>query len=556
MTSLLFFIRQLKPYRLMLIAGIALSLLLAISSIALLSLSGWFITAATFAGLSTITAATFNYFIPAASIRFLALLRILSRYADRVTNHDTTFKILANLRVWFYKKLIPLSPTHLISQRSGNLLNRITHDIDTLDHLYLNVLSPLIITVLITTVITIFIAYYSIILSTIMLAMIIVTLIFVSLITFIFGIKIGRNNQDATARLRTKIIDSIQGFVDLLLFSSYKDRTHLLSKEQIMLTGAQQRFSILKGFAIGATHLLSGITLYLILLLAIPLVYHNQLSAAQFAMIIFLIMVIFEQLLVVPMAALHFGKTQRAAQQLLAITNQKPAVFFPEKSVVTITVAPKIVFKNVSFTYPNCIAPVIKNLNLTIDSGTQFGITGPSGSGKTTLAYLLTRIWNPDMGDIFLNQNSIRDFSEKNLRHTICLVTQHCHIFNASIRDNLTLMQNNISDEKCFYVLEKMDLADMVRKLPDGINTLMGEFGKNFSGGQIRRISIARALLTNASIMIFDEPTTGLESTLVEKIWKNCESDFKNKTIVIITHDDYLLRQLDGVWTPDSQGTS
>src|SRR3990167_9081310 len=161
MSSLWFFIKKLSTYRLQLLISLLLSIALAVSSIALLTLSGWFISAAAFAGLAATTAIAFNYFIPAAVIRLLAFIRILSRYQDRVTSHDFTLKILSTLRVWFYQQLIPLTPAHLLTHRSGDLLNRFVNDVNTLDHLYLNVLSPFFMTIILSAGITLFIGYFS-----------------------------------------------------------------------------------------------------------------------------------------------------------------------------------------------------------------------------------------------------------------------------------------------------------------------------------------------------------------------------------------------------------
>lgn len=542
MKSLLFFINKLSDYRRNLIIGILLSITLAVSSIALLTLSGWFISAAAFAGLTASTVIAFNYFIPASMIRFLAFIRILSRYGDRVVNHDTTFKILRTLRVWFYKTLIPLAPAHLLSHRSGDLLNRITHDIDTLDHLYLNVLSPFCVALFLLITITIFIAHFTTWLAFIIFIMLLLALTLIPLFIFKKSQQIGKSIQEATAQLRIQTIDFLQGFVDLLLFVKKENRLSAINNKTNQLIFAQKKFAYLKGFTIAGMQLFSGITVWLVLVFGIPLVRNHVINGAELAMIVLLVIVVFEQLLSLPFAFLSLGKSKSAADRLLAIAHTKPAVVFPEAS--TLINNTDITFKNVSFSYPNRVIPVLENINLTILAGTHLGITGDSGTGKTTLMQLLARIWDPTHGEITIGDTNLKNFSESELRKTISLVTQHVHIFNTSIRDNITLMQSEFSDEQCYAVLEKVDLADHIFALPDGLNTLMGEFGKNFSGGQIRRISIARALLQNAPILIFDEPSTGLETELMQRIWKNCGNDFKHKTVIVITHDAKLLSEM------------
>ncbi len=544
MKSLLFFIKKLAHYKRELIAGILLSLTLAISSIALLTLSGWFISAAAFAGLTVISASAFNYFIPAAMIRLLAFIRILSRYFGRVINHDFTFNILSSLRVWFYQTLIPLAPAHLLTHRSGDLLNRIVNDIDTLDHLYLNIVSPFFVALFLLIFITLFIAHFTLSIAAIVVMMLFLGLTLISLVTYKKSKKIGKEIQESTAALRTKTIDFLQGFIDLLLFVKKEDRLSGINTQINQLINAQKRLANLKGFTLSALQLLSGMTIGLIVMIGIPLVRHKTINGAELAMIILLMIAAYEQLLSLPFAFLSLGKTKQAADRLLQIANTKPAVLFSEKFLATHQSYP-ISFQAVSFSYPNSNRPVLENITLEIPFGTHLGITGDSGTGKTTLIHLLARIWDPTFGKITIDGVNLKHFSESDLRKTISLVTQHSHIFNASIRDNLTLFQNTLSDDALLAALEKVDLAELIKNMPDGLNTEMGEFGKNFSGGQIRRIAMARALLVNAPILILDEPSTGLDDILMEKIWNNCENDFNNKTIIVITHDENLLSKMD-----------
>ncbi|OGT42832.1 MAG: thiol reductant ABC exporter subunit CydC [Gammaproteobacteria bacterium RIFCSPHIGHO2_12_FULL_40_19] len=550
MSSLWFFIKKLSTYRLQLCVSLALSLALAVSSIALLTLSGWFISAAAFAGLAATTAIAFNYFIPAAVIRLLAFIRILSRYQDRVTSHDFTLKILSTLRVWFYQQLIPLTPAHLLTHRSGDLLNRFVNDVNTLDHLYLNVLSPFFMTIILSAGITLFIGYFSLPLALITLLLLLTALISIPLITLKKGKKIGKAIQEATKALRIKTVDCLQGFLDILLFVNDKNRVALLNDEHVTLMRAQKRLAQLKGFAIGAMQFFSGITLWLIFFIGIPLVHNNLISGAALAMIIFLVMATFEHCVSVPLASLLLGKTEHAANRLLRVANQTPAVIFSDTPILLKSMTDtQISFKDVSFSYLHRSISILNHIHLDIPAGMHLGITGPSGSGKTTLMQLLARIFDPTQGEILMGNIPLKNFSEIDLRKTISLVTQHVHIFNASVRDNLTLMQAHITDDSLLSVLKKVELLELIEALPEQLNTLMGEFGKNFSGGQIRRISIARALLHNAPIMIFDEPSTGLEDHLMARIWKNCEMDFKDKTIIVITHDENLLAKMDRVYS-------
>lgn len=539
---LLFFIKQLGVHRKALALGVLLSLILALSSIALLALSGWFISAAAFAGLTVTTATVFNYLVPAGMVRFLSLTRILSRYADRIINHDYTFKILTQLRVWFYQKLIPLSPARLLSERSGDLLNRLVNDIDTLDHFYLNVLSPFLINILVIMISTLLIAHFSTSIAIINLAIMLISISLISFISLKKATRIGKQIQRAQSTLRIKVVDTLQSFVDLLLFEKKQTRDSQLDKPHNDLMTHQQQLAKLTGFINSIMLLASSISVFSTLLIGIPLVYQNQLNGAILAMIVLLILVLFEQLASLPMAALALGKTKESAYRLLAIADQTPIVTYPQHSDVIDHHS--IAFNNITFFYSNEAVPIFNHFSLEIKSYEKIAITSPSGTGKTTLLNLAARIYDPQSGTILLGDTNLKHVSENDLRQCIAYVTQQVHIFNASVRDNIRLFQTDITDDQIWHWLEKMDLANTIFSLPDQLDTLTGEFGKHFSGGQIRRIAMARAFIANTPILLMDEPSTGLDDALTHRIWQNCEAELKNKTLVVATHDPILLETL------------
>lgn len=542
--ALFFFFKKISHYKKDFIICLLLNLTLSFSVIALLALSGWFISASAFAGLSLITASTFNYFVPAATIRLLACVRILARYFDRVINHDFMLKILCDLRVWFFSKIIPLSPAYLQNHRSSELLNQIQHDIDTLDHLYINIASPLLLTFIIFLSITFFIMYYSSFLALLFLVPFIFIFTMLPFFTYKIASHIGKEIHLAHQELRTKIIDFLQGFMDLFLFRKIKNTLPLFHEPSQKLAEAQRKLSHLKGSILAIMQLMSGVTIFLFLFFGIPLVNQQLLTGAQLAMLIFLLLGTFEQCLSFPLAFLYLGKTKEASHHLYSITLEEPSIVFLEKSTPIIKPECDLFLKNISFQYPDRSHFVIENFNLSIPTGMHIGITGPSGSGKSTLSFLLARIFDPTTGDIFLNQLNLKTYSEDILRKNINLMTQHVHIFNDTIRNNLTVMDNIFSDDQLWDVLNKVELDETIKALPENLDTLMGEFGKNFSGGQIRRFALARSLLKNSPILILDEPSAGLDKTVLEQIWNNCKMDFKNKTLIVMTHDHHLLSKM------------
>lgn len=540
-----YFIKKLFHYRWQLLLGLLLSVLLAAASIALLSLSGWFISAAGFAGLSVVTATAFNYFIPAGTIRLLAFIRILSRYGERVINHDFTFRILTELRIWFYKSLIPLAPTYLMEQRSGNLLNKMINDIDALDHLYLRFLSPCLIGILATILVTIFISFYAPLIAWIILIACSITYTLLPFITHFYGRKIGADILITTTNLRTKSLDVLQGIIPLLFYKPKSERLNEVAHAISNFSNSQKKAAKLKAAITSSMTLISGLALWLALYVGITLVNKNQINGAQLAMILLCILVTFEQLLPLPLAFLAMGKTQFAAKRILAVTKQSPTIIYPKKTVPKQIFTPDIKLNHVQFQYANRTCPTLKDINLHIPAGSKFGIHGRSGSGKTTLMHLIARVLDPTSGTIFLNDSPIQQYSEADLRRHIALVPQRIHIFNASVKDNLTLMDKSVPLEKLYEALELLEMKKIIDGLPNGIHSQMGDFGSQFSGGQIRRIGLARALLTNASLHIWDEPSTGLNQQLLDNIWSQCMPVLKNKTLLVITHNSDLISKMD-----------
>jgi ABC-type multidrug transport system fused ATPase/permease subunit len=206
-------------------------------------------------------------------------------------------------------------------------------------------------------------------------------------------------------------------------------------------------------------------------------------------------------------------------------------------------------FKNVSFSYNNG-NKILKNLNFTIKKGDFIGIYGNSGSGKTTLLDLLITLLNPDDGVVTINQENVNNFATKNkFRSSIAYISQNQFILDDTIKQNIIFRSKKIFDEKKFnYAIEKSNLKDLINSLEKKENTLMGENGGYFSGGQIQRVIIARSIYEDSQVLIFDEATNALDAETENNILKDLKNNFKDKTIIIVTHNLNLKRYLNKVF--------
>ena len=204
-----------------------------------------------------------------------------------------------------------------------------------------------------------------------------------------------------------------------------------------------------------------------------------------------------------------------------------------------------IVFKDVSFSYDD--KPILKDVSAEIKENTMTAIVGPSGSGKTTFCNLIARFWDVNSGEILIGGNNIKDYKIENLMNSISMVFQDVYLFEDTIENNIKFGKQNASHEEVVQAAKKARCHEFIEVLPEGYNTLIGEGGASLSGGEKQRISIARAMLKDADIIIFDEATANIDPENEDKLKEAIESLTKNKTVIMIAHRLKTIRNADQI---------
>ena len=544
-----FFLKLFKPHSVWLLGGIMLSLLTALASIALLTLSGWFISSSAIAGLVAIdgNGLAFNFMLPAAQIRALAITRTLGRYGERVVTHEATFRVLAGIRSWFFQQLIPLVPGRLAAIRSGDLLSRMTADIDALDALYLRLLAPAVVATIGVTAVTVFLVFYAPIISLTTGLMLMIASIGVPWVFNRLGWAGAEQVVVLAANFRIRQIDMMQGLADLIANQAYGRFSGFLERFSDLMINTQRRNNRLSAISSSFTLLLSQITLLIALVLAAVSFKEGLLSGSDLALVIFCVIAAFELVIPLPPAMQMLAKTQKAARRIRQVTEMPPTTLRPTQSLV-LPNRFDLQLNDVSFRYSDQQDWVLKNISLTIPQDSKIAIVGASGSGKTTLLQLLMRYYDPEQGSVLLAGQNLKQLDADELMTCFGVLSQRSQLFAASIKENLLIAKPNASATELAAAIQAAGLEKFIGYLPEGLDTWVGESGLKVSGGEARRIALARLYLKNAPVLILDEPTEGLDSDTERDVFKTLANFARNKTVVMVTHREAGLGLVDVVY--------
>lgn len=517
-----------KHYFWQILIGLSLSILTLFASVFLLSLSGWFLASTAFVGVAGLY--SFNYMLPAAGVRAAAITRTAARYMERLVDHNTTFKILAYLRTLAFRKLLPLSANQLAQYQKADLLNRFIVDIDALDHLYLKLFSPIVTALIMIAILFIGLSYINLPIALIITIILTLTLLTVPVIFYYAGKQLGETLAKQQSDYRSQLISYLQGQAELTLFNAQaKYRDKLDELESQWLTN-QQRQSTLMALSSALVLLISGF----LTLLVLWLITQYTLSPLV-ALFVFVCLASAEILMPIPNAFIFLGQVIASASRITAIFSQTPEItFVKEGKTIDLTMA-KLRFDKVNFSYPNQPFIILKDFSLTVESGEHIGLIGKTGCGKSTQLNLINRIWEPNSGAIYLNDTPINQLDEKTLRQAIAVVPQVITIFSDTLRQNLLIGNEQATDQQLIDVLHQVEL-DKLLITEKGLDLLIGQGGRALSGGEIRRIGIARALLHHSPLILMDEPTESLDQQTEQQIIKLIQQSCKSKTLLMVTH--------------------
>jgi ATP-binding cassette subfamily C protein CydCD len=532
---------------------VALSILLSTltigSSIALIGTSAWLIsTAALHPSIAVLG-------VSIVGVRFFGISRGVFRYLERLVSHNVTFRLLARLRVWFYERLEPLAPARLMEYKSGDLLARVIGDIDTLENFYVRVIAPPLTAVLIVLGVLIFFASFYPLLAFVLIIFFLMLGLILPILIHVLSRKPAQMLVTLRAMIQSQLVDGIQGIADLLAFGRAADRL-----KQISLTGetygsAQKQMAQISGLHSALSTFVTNFALWFVLFIVIPQVTAGNVNGVMLGTFALMTLASFEAIIPLPLAAQSWNASREATRRLFDVVDAVPAVtddLLRREALRKVTTpGSDLEISNLTFSYPSQSIPALQNISLKIPAGKSVAIVGPSGAGKSTITNLLLRFWDYHMGEICLGGESLKALNQDEVRERFALVSQNIYFFNTSIRENLRLARPSMTQTEMEFAACAAQIHEFAMSLPKGYDTIIGEQGVRLSAGERQRLAIARMLLKDAPILIFDEPTANLDPVTERQVLESLFTAMRGKTSLLITHRLVRLGEVDEILVLD-----
>lgn len=470
-------------------------------------------------------------------LRGMGLGRFAGRYAERLATHSVTFRALARLRVWLFRALAERSAGGLGARRAGDVLARLVNDVEALDGLYIRIAVPLAVALAAMPALAVLVwpvgPRTTVAVVVLFVAASFALPFWAARATSAAGLRLA----EAGAELRVAVVDTVGGLREVRAFGAEGRMLAAVQAREATLVRAQRDVNR-QAAAAAAAGLLCREAAMLLVLVAHP--------TAWTFVAVFAVVAIFDLAGGLPRAGALLGHAAAAAGRLVAVVEAPVPVANPAQPA-PMPPGHAIRLESVRFAWPGR-PPVLDGMTMAIPAGARVAILGPSGAGKSTLASLLLKVAAPQSGRITLGGTDIARLPSEAVRGEVAYLGQATHLFADTIRANLLLGRPGATDADLWDALDRAAVADTVRALPDGLNTWLGEGGAGLSGGQARRLALARTLLSPAPVLLLDEPASGLDAVTERAFLETLNGAVAGRTVILIAHRLTGVERLDRIW--------
>lgn len=484
--------------------------------------------------------------VPITLVRLFGVGRGVVRYAERLVSHRVTFARVTELRVWCYRRLLPLAPARLLAHRSGDLLTRLVDDVQTMEERFQRVTLPIAVALGVSVLTVALFASFSLVLAVVLLLFLAIVGSALPWLIRSFSQEAQRQTVTERGNLQTELVDMLQGLPDLLTLRGAGG----LPISAARLNAATRRLAHISGWRRGLAMLLVGLATWALLALAVRLSGVGALPGIDLAVLALMTPAAFEVALPLGEAFSLSRRAAAAEQRVQDVLSAEPAVLdLPGPRPMP--AAFDLTFDHVTFAYQHDEPAAIRDISFTVPAGAQVAVVGSSGSGKTTLVNLALRFWDPCQGTVRLGGQDIRQYALADLRRRVGLVSQRSYVFNETLRRNLLLARPDASDDELLWALGRARLTQFARNGPHGLDRWVGEQGVQLSGGERQRLAIARTLLQQAPVLLLDEPTANLDPVTAREVLAELAGLAAGRTTLSITHQLVGMEQMDEILVLD-----
>lgn len=516
------------------------------SAVGLMATSGWLISRA------SQQPPVLYLMVAVTATRAFGIGRAVFRYAERLVSHDAVLRMLADTRVAVYRRLERLAPAGLRDARRGDLLTRLVADVDELQDYWLRWLLPASVALLVSGATVGFTAWLLPEAGAALAVGLLAAGAGVPLVTAAAARHTERRLAPARGELATRVTDLLTGTAELTVAGALPARTGAAKRADGTLTRIASRAAAVTALGDGLTALVCGLTVTAMALFGVQAVAAGRLGGVALAVVVLTPLAAFEAVLGMPLAVRYRQRVRRSAERVREVLDAPEPVCEPERPRPAPATPFPLVLKGLAARHEGQHGEALTGLDLTLERGRRIAVVGASGSGKTTLAQVLLRFLDPRSGSYTLAGVNASELSGDEVRRLVGLCAQDAHLFDSSVRENLLLARKGATEAELRGALARARLLDWVDGLPDGLDTLVGEYGARLSGGQRQRLALARALLADFPVLVLDEPAEHLDLPTADALTADLLAATEGRTTLLITHRLAGLDEVDEVLVLDA----
>jgi ATP-binding cassette subfamily B protein len=472
-------------------------------------------------------------------------IRMLFRFAYSYLSHVASWSVVAELRTTVYSHLQKLSLSYYHDKQTGQLMSRVINDTAVLEQLVAHSIPDLLTNVLIFIGVTVLLLFINVKLT--LLTMMPMPLIFI--LTFLFSKRIRpffRVAQQKLAELNATLQDNISGIREIQVFNQQERERDKIYDKSMQHAKTNLKALLLSAIFQPSIEFFTSIGTVIVVAFGGFLAVRNQLSIADIIGFLMYLSMFYAPIAVLARVTEEYQQAVAGAERIFEVLDEEPDIKNSPNAIAFKKVTGLIVYDNVSFSYDKD-TNILSDISFQIQPGQMIAFVGPTGVGKTTVISLLARFYEPTSGRITIDGFDLKDVTLESLHDNISIVLQDVFLFNGSIAENIGYGCVNADHEDIVNAAKTACIDDFIQSLPDGYDTYIGERGVRLSGGQKQRLSIARAVLRNSPILIFDEATAAVDVETEAEIQKAILGLVGSRTVIVIAHRLSTVRRADKI---------